>query len=59
MLLQEVKEQVLKLPPRDRLALVSAIVESLQETVISQPDRSGCNSTDARLAQNRSTCTDR
>lgn len=41
MLLREVKEQVFKLPPRDRLALISAIIESLQETVISQPDRSG------------------
>ena len=41
MLLQEVKEQVFKLPPKDRLALVSAIIESLQEAVISQPDRSG------------------
>jgi hypothetical protein len=41
MLLQEVKEQVFKLPPSDRLALVSAIIESLQDTSISQPDRSG------------------
>ena len=41
MLLQEVKEQVFKLPPKDRLALVSAIIESLQEAVISQSDRSG------------------
>jgi hypothetical protein len=28
MLPQEVKEQVFKLPPSDRLALVSAIIES-------------------------------
>ena len=41
MLLQEVKEQIFKLPPKDRLALMSAIIESLQETVISQPDRAG------------------
>lgn len=41
MLLREVKEQVFKLTPSDRLALVSAIIESLQGTTISQPDRSG------------------
>ncbi len=41
MLLQEVKEQVFKLPPSDRLALVSAIIESLQDTSISKPERSG------------------
>ncbi len=41
MLLQELKEQVFKLPPRDRLALVSAIIESLQEQPIPDPDRSG------------------
>ncbi|MBD0386546.1 hypothetical protein H6G96_26985 [Nostoc sp. FACHB-892] len=40
MLLQELKEQVLKLPPSDRLALVSAIIESLQDTPISEPERS-------------------
>lgn len=40
MLFQELKEQAFKLPKRDRLALVSAIVESLQEdTTISQSDR--------------------
>jgi hypothetical protein len=39
MLLEEVKEQVFKLPPSDRLALVSAIIASLQEP-ISKPDRS-------------------
>ena len=41
MLLQELKEQVFKLSRSDRLALVSAIIESLQDTPISQPDRSG------------------
>ena len=41
MLLREVKEQVFRLTPKDRLALVSAIIESLQGTVISEPDRSG------------------
>ncbi len=40
MLLQELKEQVFKLSPSDRLALVSAIIESLQDTPISQPERS-------------------
>jgi len=42
MLLQELKAQVLKLQKSDRLALVSAILESLQEDpTISQSDRSG------------------
>jgi hypothetical protein len=41
MLLQEVKEQVFKLPPSDRLALVSAIIESLQDQPVSGTDRSG------------------
>jgi hypothetical protein len=41
MLLQELKEQVSKLPARDRLALVSAIIESLQDTPISETERSG------------------
>jgi hypothetical protein len=41
MLLQDVKEQAFNLPPCDRLALVSAIMESLQETETSQSDRSG------------------
>ncbi|MCF2149243.1 hypothetical protein IQ276_023005 [Desmonostoc muscorum LEGE 12446] len=40
MLLQELKEQAVKLPPRDRLALLTAIVESLQDTSISESDRS-------------------
>jgi hypothetical protein len=41
MLLAEVKEQVFKLPPSDRLALVSAIIESLQDQPVSGADRSG------------------
>jgi hypothetical protein len=41
MLLQELKEQAVKLPPSDRLALVTAIIESLQDTPISESDRSG------------------
>jgi hypothetical protein len=40
MLLQEVKEQVFKLKPNDRLALVSAIIESLQEQLVPKADRS-------------------
>jgi hypothetical protein len=40
MLLQEVKEQAFKLPPNDRLALVAAIIESLQDTPVSEADRS-------------------
>ena len=41
MLLQELKEQAFKLSPSDRLALVNAIIESLQDTFIAQPERSG------------------
>jgi hypothetical protein len=41
MLLQEVKEQVFKLSPSDRLALVTAILESLQDGLVSKFDRSG------------------
>lgn len=41
MLLQEVKEQVFKLSPSDRLALVGAIIESLQDPPVARPDRSG------------------
>ena len=41
MLLEEVKEQVFKLPPSDRLALVSAIIESLQDQPVARVDRSG------------------
>jgi hypothetical protein len=41
MLLQELKEQVSKLPASDRLTLVSAIIESLQEDApISETERS-------------------
>lgn len=40
MLLQELKEEAFKLSPSDRLALVSAIIESLQNPSIYQPDRS-------------------
>jgi hypothetical protein len=40
MLLQEVKEQAFKLPPNDRLALVAAIIESLQDIPVSEADRS-------------------
>lgn len=38
MLLQELKAHVFKLSPSDRLALVSAILESLQDTLIPQSD---------------------
>lgn len=40
MSLQELKEQVFKLPPRDRLELVGAIIESLQDDSSSKPKRS-------------------
>jgi hypothetical protein len=40
MLLQELKEQAFKLPPSDRLALVNAIIESLQDAPVSASDRS-------------------
>lgn len=40
MLSQDLKAQFLKLPPSDRLALISAIVESLQDTTVAQVDRS-------------------
>jgi hypothetical protein len=39
MLLQELKEQVFKLPSSDRLALVSAIIESLQNQPILSADQ--------------------
>ncbi|HEY9647965.1 MAG TPA: hypothetical protein V6C88_16440 [Chroococcidiopsis sp.] len=41
MLSQDLKAQIFKLPPSDRLALISVIVESLQDTTIAQPDRAG------------------
>ena len=43
MLSPELKAQIFKLPPRDRLALISAIVESLQDTqdtTMAQSERS-------------------
>ncbi|NJL19888.1 MAG: hypothetical protein HC895_02190 [Leptolyngbyaceae cyanobacterium SM1_3_5] len=39
MLLQELQEQVLKLSVSDRLALISAIVTSLQTTLTPQADK--------------------
>jgi hypothetical protein len=41
MLSQGLKAQIFKLPPSDRLALISAIVESLQDTPVTKPERSG------------------
>lgn len=40
MSLQELKEQIFKLSVSDRLSLVSAIIESLQETSGSMSERS-------------------
>ncbi|MDX2243250.1 MAG: hypothetical protein NW224_21430 [Leptolyngbyaceae cyanobacterium bins.302] len=40
MSLQEIKEQAFKLSVSDRLALVSAIIESLQDDSVSTPERS-------------------
>jgi hypothetical protein len=40
MLPQALKLEVFKLPPRDRLALISVIVESLHESQVSQAERS-------------------
>ncbi|GAB4278862.1 MAG: hypothetical protein Fur0025_05730 [Oscillatoriaceae cyanobacterium] len=40
MLLPELKAEILNQPPGDRLALVAGIVESLQETPVSIPERS-------------------
>jgi hypothetical protein len=40
MLSQELKAQIFKLPPSDRLALISSIIESLQNTTVAQSDRS-------------------
>lgn len=39
MLLSELKAEVFKLPPSDRLALVTAIVESLHDSLVSTPER--------------------
>lgn len=41
MLSEELKKQVVKLSPSDRLALVNIIIESLQTQPISEDDRSG------------------
>lgn len=41
MLLPELKEQIFKLPPHDRLALVTAIIESLQDTPVDDSELSG------------------
>jgi hypothetical protein len=41
MLLPELKAQVFKLPPSDQLALVTAIAESLQDSLVAKPERSG------------------
>jgi hypothetical protein len=40
MLSQDLKTQILKLAPSDRLALISVIVKSLQESPVSQSERS-------------------
>ena len=40
MSLQELKEQAFKLSVSDRLALVSAIIESMQDIPVSTPERS-------------------
>lgn len=40
MLFRELKEQVFKLPPSDRLALVSAILESLQHSPVNDSELS-------------------
>ncbi len=40
MLSQDLKAQVLKLTPSDHLAIISAIVDSLQDTPVAQTDRS-------------------
>ena len=40
MLLEKLKEEAVKLSPSDRLALVSAIMESLSERPVSKCDRS-------------------
>lgn len=39
MLLPELKAEVFKLPPSDRLVLVTAIVESLDDTLVPIPER--------------------
>ncbi|MGG6268476.1 hypothetical protein ACQ4M3_39000 [Leptolyngbya sp. AN03gr2] len=39
MLSQELKEQIFKLPPQDRLALASAIIEPLRTSPVSNSER--------------------
>ncbi|MFM2430063.1 MAG: hypothetical protein RLZZ511_1276 [Cyanobacteriota bacterium] len=39
MLSQDLKAQVINLPPSDRLALIATLVESRQESRVSQSDR--------------------
>ena len=39
-MLKELKEEAFKLSPSEQLALVSAIIESLQNTSIARPKRS-------------------
>jgi hypothetical protein len=40
MLSQDLRAQVLELTPSDRLALIATIVESPQNTLVTQPERS-------------------
>ncbi|MEN8446656.1 MAG: hypothetical protein ABG776_16780 [Cyanobacteria bacterium J06555_13] len=40
MLLEQLKQEAIKLPPSERLSLVSVIVESLKENAVSQVERS-------------------
>ena len=40
MLLEQLKQEAVKLPPNDRLSLVSVIVESLRNNTVSQSERS-------------------
>jgi hypothetical protein len=40
MQLQQLKAEAVKLPPQERLALVSAIIESLHNVSVSESDRS-------------------
>jgi hypothetical protein len=59
MFLQEVKAQVFKLPPRERLSLIAAIIESLQYPPVPESDRSGAiQRLRGLLKTDRSTLTD-
>jgi hypothetical protein len=40
MLSQDLRAQVLELTPSDLLALIATIIESLQNTLVTQPERS-------------------